>query len=79
VELELGPALVAEGATRDEALSGGEDYELVLATSDPDRLRAAFRTAGLRTPLDLGWCTDRPGEWMLDGTPLPAAGWRHRF
>ena len=79
VELEVGPDLVAEGATRDEALSGGEDYELVLATPDPDRLRSAFRAEGLRAPLDVGWCTDRPGHRMLDGAPLPAAGWRHRF
>ena len=79
VELEVGPDLVAEGATRDDALSGGEDYELVLATSDPDRLRAAFRAEGLREPLDVGWCTDRAEHRMLDGAPLPAAGWRHRF
>jgi thiamine-monophosphate kinase len=79
VDLEVGVALVAGGATRDEALSGGEDYELVLATPDPDRLRAAFRAEGLRPPLDLGRCTDRPGDWRLDGAPLPVAGWRHRF
>ena len=79
VELEVGGGLVARGATRDEALSGGEDYELVLATPDPDSLRAAFRVEGLRPPLDLGWCTDRPGRWLIDGAPLPVAGWRHRF
>ena len=79
VELQLGSDLVAEGATRDEALSGGEDYELVLATPDPDRLRAAYRAEGLRVPLDVGWCTDRPEQRTVDGVPLPAAGWRHRF
>ncbi len=79
VELEVGPDLVAEGATRDDAVSGGEDYELVLATPDPDRLRAAFRAEGLRAPLDVGWCTDRAAHRILNGAPLPVAGWRHRF
>ncbi len=79
LDLEMGEGLVADGATREEALSGGEDYELVLATPDPDGLREAFAAAGLRRPLDLGRCTDRPGQWLLDDGPLPAAGWRHRF
>jgi len=81
LDLAVGALLVAPGATRDEALAGGEDYELVLATPDPDRLRAAFRDAGLAEPLDLGRCTDRPGEVLVDGEPVPpaAGGWRHRF
>lgn len=79
LDLALDPAAVAGGADRMEALSGGEDYELVLATPDPDRLRNAFERAGLRTPVDIGSCTDRAGEWILDGEPLPAVGWHHRF
>ena len=59
---------VAEGATVDGALHGGEDYELVLATSDPDRLVAAFVAAGLRPLLHLGWCAG-PGT---DAAPEPA-------
>ena len=79
LELALGPEAVAAGAEPSEALSGGEDYELVLATSEPDRLRADFRAAGLRPPIDIGVCTGRAGEWQLDGRPMPAVGWRHRF
>ncbi len=79
LDLVVGEGVMAVGATRDEALSGGEDYELVLATPDPDRLREAFSAQALRAPLDLGRCTDRPGVWLLDGEPLTDSGWRHRF
>ncbi len=75
----LGSLPMADGATRAEALGGGEDYELLVATGAPDGLVAAFRAAGLRAPLPVGWCTDRPGEHTLDGDPLPPGGWRHRF
>jgi len=70
---------VADGATDEEALGGGEEYELLVATSDPDTLIRAYREAGLRPPVDVGWCTDRPGEYTLASAPLPEAGWRHRF
>jgi thiamine-monophosphate kinase len=79
VDLALGVPLVAEGATRSEALGGGEDYELVIATADPDALATAFEEAGLRPPLAIGRCTDAGAGRSLDGGPLPAGGWRHRF
>lgn len=77
--LEVGQDAVADGATRDEALSGGEDYELVLATPDPDGLAAAFAASGLRAPVRIGRCTAQAGVFTLDGGALPAGGWRHRF
>jgi thiamine-monophosphate kinase len=67
------------GATADEALHGGEEYELVLATPDPGGLAAAFAGAGLRPPLLIGRCTDRPGECTVDGVAVVPAGWQHRF
>jgi thiamine-monophosphate kinase len=70
---------VAGAATRQEAVGGGEEYELLLTTGDPHRLAAAFATAGLRAPIPIGWCTDRPGLLELEGAPLPVAGWRHSF
>jgi thiamine-monophosphate kinase len=79
LELRLPAEAVAAGAEPTEAVSGGEDYELVLATPDPDRLRGEFHIAGLRAPIDIGVCTDHVGEWLLDGQPLPVTGWRHRF
>ena len=79
VELAVGADVVAPGATRDEALAGGEDYELVLATADPIGLAAAFAAVGLRPPVPIGRCTGRPGRFTLDGGALPPGGWRHRF
>jgi thiamine-monophosphate kinase len=79
VGADLDTVPVAEGATRDEALSGGEDYELLVATGSPDALVAAFRAADLAAPLPIGRCTDRPGRLSLGGEPLPSGGWLHRF
>jgi thiamine-monophosphate kinase len=79
VALAIGADAVSPGATRDEALSGGEDYELVVATSDPDALVAAFDGAGLRTPLAIGRCTSDPSQRTVDGAAFGADGWRHRF
>jgi thiamine-monophosphate kinase len=76
-DLELVP--VAELATRDEALTGGEDYELLVATGRPEQLVGAFRSAGLPPPILIGTCTGRSGEYTLEGAPLPSGGWRHRF
>jgi thiamine-monophosphate kinase len=79
VGVALDAVPVAEGATRDEALGGGEDYELLVATGAPDDLLAAFRAADLVVPEPIGWCTDHPGEHTLQGEPLPPGGWRHQF
>jgi thiamine-monophosphate kinase len=79
VGISLDTVPTVGGATEDEALYGGEDYELVVATADPDRLVDAYRAAGLRSPIPIGWCTDREDEIALGGEPLPPGGWRHRF
>jgi thiamine-monophosphate kinase len=70
---------VADLATQLEALTGGEDYELLVATGRPDELIGAFVSAGLAAPLPIGTCTDRAGEYTLDGGSLPTGGWRHQF
>src|ERR1700722_359963 len=70
---------VADGATEEEAIGGGEEYELLVATSDPDTLIRAYQEARLRPPVAVGWCTDRPGQYTLASAPLPEGGWRHRF
>ena len=70
---------VARGATEDEAVGGGEDYALLVAAPDPERLRAAFSASGLGEPLVIGRCTDEPGRLLLGDEPFPNAGWHHRF
>jgi thiamine-monophosphate kinase len=77
VELEAVPA--AEGVTDEEAVGGGEDFELLMATPDPAGLRATFAEDGLRDPLLVGRCTDEIGHCRLHGRPLDPAGWRHWF
>ncbi len=68
---------VAPGARLDEALGGGEDYELVVATPDPGALGAAFAGAGLRPPMVIGRCTAEIGERLLGGEPLGRLGFEH--
>jgi thiamine-monophosphate kinase len=77
VALERVP--VAPGASEDEALGGGEDYELIVATGDPEGLVRAFEVGGLRKPIAIGVCTADPEERMLAGSDLPDIGWRHMF
>jgi thiamine-monophosphate kinase len=77
VRLETVP--VAAGASLEQALSGGEDYELVF-TLPPDVDPAAeFSPAGLREPIRLGTCVEDPGEWTWRGAELPRGGWSHSF
>jgi thiamine-monophosphate kinase len=70
---------VAEGATLDEAMCGGDDYELLIATADAQRLTKKFLEEGLREPLKLGTCSTDPEELLIDGNPLPECGWEHPF
>ncbi|HUO49647.1 MAG TPA: thiamine-phosphate kinase [Acidimicrobiales bacterium] len=69
----------APGATQEEALGGGEDYQLVVATGDPGRLLEAFDEAGLEVPVRIGSCVADPGVRTLAGDPMPEAGWEHPF
>lgn len=68
---------VVEGATFDEALGGGEDYELVFTAADPARVVASFAEADLRAPIAFGRCTGDPAQLQLAGKPLPDLGWEH--
>jgi thiamine-monophosphate kinase len=72
---------VAPGATQDEALGGGEDYELVVALdpADVDALTARCAAAGLRPPLRLGSVLADAGVRTLAGKPLAPMGWQHRL
>jgi len=62
---------VAPGATLEQALTGGDDYELVF-TAPVARLPIGFR---------IGVCTADPSERTLGGGAMPvgAGGWQHRF
>ena len=75
VGFELEQVPVAPGATPEEALGGGEDYQLVFTAPDDGRVRAAF--AGLPAPVRIGRCSGATGKGTLAGAPLPHLGWQH--
>jgi thiamine-monophosphate kinase len=71
VGIDLLHVPVAEGATEEQALGGGEDYELVFTAPDAERVAEAFAEAGLVVPERIGVC-------VADTAVRPAArGWEH--
>jgi thiamine-monophosphate kinase len=72
---------VAAGATVEEALGGGEDYELVVTVRPGavDALAARFEESALRAPLRLGVVVEDPGHRSLGTGPLERLGWQHRL
>ena len=70
---------VAPGATREEALGGGDDYELVFAAPDADRVASTFVDEGLAPPIPIGVCTADGGERRYRDEVLEARGWEHRW
>jgi thiamine-monophosphate kinase len=70
---------LAPGASLEDALAGGEDYELVFTAGPAADVEAAFLAAGLAAPILLGTCTADRAQRTLRGAPLPAAGWQHHF
>jgi thiamine-monophosphate kinase len=76
VGAELSSTLpVAKGATEDQALNGGEDYELVFTASAKKKIPA--RLAGVAVTR-IGLITDSiPGEIIRDGNPIKPAGFDH--
>ena len=66
---------VADGATLEQAVGGGDDYELCFTAPDPERVRAGFVQAGLREPVVIGRTTDGDGARLAD-QPL-SGGWEH--
>jgi thiamine-monophosphate kinase len=79
VGLRLEEVPVAAGARPEDALGGGDDYELAFAAPDPAAVRAAFEERGLPEPVLVGSCTRDPTERLLQGRPLQPLGWEHRF
>ncbi len=71
VGFELDDVPVAEGATAEQALGGGEDYQLIVvlpASVEPP--------PGL---VEVGRCVGDPARRLLGGEPLARTGWQHRI
>ncbi len=81
VGFRLDEVPAATGATLDEALGGGEDYELVLAVAaeQEDELVSASERVGLRLPLRVGTVLPDPALRLLGDAPLDRLGWQHRL
>jgi thiamine-monophosphate kinase len=70
---------VADDAAWEDAVTGGDDYELLFAAPDPDRVVDAFEAVGLERPVEIGRCTADPAEAGLGDGPLPEGGWEHEW
>jgi thiamine-monophosphate kinase len=79
VGFELGDVPVADGATLEDALGGGEDYELLFTASaaGQEELAAGFDAEGLRPPLRIGVTVADPATRTFNGDALPRLGWQH--
>ena len=78
VGVEIHELWVADGASKSEALSGGEDYELVMVTNAPEELIKGFAKAGLPSPRSVGNIVKTRGMW-LNGQVLEPSGFDHRL
>lgn len=70
---------VAEGATEPEAISGGEDYELLIVTPNVERLRMIFADRGLRQPIQIGWTVEDVNQRTMRGERFERNGWQHQL
>jgi thiamine-monophosphate kinase len=70
---------VAHGATLEEALGGGEDYELivVIGPGEEAQYRERCAAAGLRPPQRIGVTTADRSERRLGHDDLGRLGWQH--
>jgi len=69
-----------DGASLEQALFGGDDYELCFTAPDRDAVARAFAAAGVAMPAEIGVCTAEPARVLVAGNreePLPARGWEH--
>jgi thiamine-monophosphate kinase len=77
VVLDMVP--VAPGATLEDALSGGEDYELVFTAPDPQEIAAEFTRAGLVVPLEIGRLVADLGARKIAGEDFIPRGYLHKL
>ncbi len=77
VGLRLHSIPIHPEATPEEALGGGEDFELAFCAGDAQSVEAGF--GGLSRPVLIGVCTEDPGERTLDGRPFLPSGWEHSW
>jgi thiamine-monophosphate kinase len=72
---EISAPPIFRGATLEQALHGGEDYELLFTVAPRTRVPSAFQ--GLALTRIGTMRKGSPGAVQLDGAPLPALGYDH--
>jgi thiamine-monophosphate kinase len=77
VGFELTDVPIADGATLQEALGGGDDYALAFTMPAGVDPAPNFSTAGLSLPRRLGICLKNPVHRLLAGKMLEPCGWEH--
>jgi thiamine-monophosphate kinase len=75
VALEYVPT--APGATLHDALSGGEDYELVFSTATADALIEGFAREGISAPIRIGEVVADATQRTLEDAPFAVVGYQH--
>ncbi len=78
VGFELSNVPCEPGASLEDALGGGGDYELVFTAPYRDLIELAFADKGLDLYC-VGRCIDSPGGRFTDGTPVVPRGHSHKF
>ncbi|GAC1590639.1 MAG: thiamine-phosphate kinase [Acidimicrobiales bacterium] len=77
VGAELDELPVAEGALPADAVSGGDDYELIWCAPPSAEILSGFAARGLRAPVRIGRCVADPTVRTLGGHTLTPQGWEH--
>ena len=72
---QIGAPPIYRGATLEQALHGGEDYELLFTVPPKRRVPQSF--AGLKLTRIGTMRRGEPGRVELDGVELPRRGWDH--
>ena len=75
IDLDPDRVPVADGATLELAVDGGDDYELCFTAADPEGVQRGFEQAALRPPIVVGRVVDGDGA-RLGGRRL-TGGWEH--
>lgn len=77
VGMSLHSVPVAEGATAEEALAGGEDFELLFCAPPDSPVAESFE--GSRPPVRVGECTGGHEGLRVAGVDVAPSGWEHQL
>ncbi len=79
VGIELQDVPIFSGATIEDALFGGEDYQLIFTTNNPKHILEACANAHLFSPTIVGVCTSNPETRTLGEKRYTPRGYTHDF